>query len=168
MRWFLCRCWWGFGSVSAFAGTWVNLLVQPKHLNIHFTFGKPRGISPVLLPAGPQLWICSYICSWSLPWDFAKEKVHSTMHYWSLKKGDDSCVICSCRWWICLGSPSRFCREVLFVVNFLLPFLMFSFFPFFPPFLPFFPPILPPLSHSENGRKLGCILKRRRFCLAWV
>lgn len=40
---------------------------------------------------------------------------------------------------------------------------------FFSSFFPLPPPLqfLPPLSWSENSRKLECILKWRRFCLAW-
>lgn len=130
MCWFLCQCWWGFGWVSAFARTWVNLLVQPKLLNIHFTFSKPRGISLVLLPAGPQLG--------DLQLDmFFKSSLR-------LCQGEGAkpnvplqpieivpVLLPSCKWWICLESPSRFCREIVFVVTFPLP-LGFGFFSFFP------------------------------------
>lgn len=124
------RCWWVFGRASAFVGTWINLLVQPKRLNRHFTLSKPHGISPVLLPAGPQL---QCVVGYALQGQRLSQGEGATHDAQPRVDGGRwFLAYCSYMWWIHLEIPSRFCREAIFIITFPPPsgcFLLFFFLP---------------------------------------
>ena len=110
------QCWWVFGRASAFARTWINLLVQPKRLNRHFTLSKPHGISLVLLPAGPQL---QYAVGYVLRGQGLSQGEGAAHDAQPCADGGRwFLAYCSNMRWIHLEIPSRFCREVILIITF--------------------------------------------------